>query len=173
MAKMTKAEATRLLKQAQDGLASADQAIRKIVEGEAWTLLGHPAFLSPWNAEFGGDKATMRSNSHDDLMVTRTMDPNADWEEGVTVHLTSEDLEILTLDAVNHPSHYASGSIEVIDFIEDKELGFHLGNVTKYVARAGKKDPAKEIEDCLKARWYLDRHIENLRSSRAVSSEAV
>lgn len=63
-------------------------------------------------------------------------------------------------DAVNHPSHYASGQIEVIDFIEDKGLSFHLGNVVKYIARAGKKDPTKTVEDLKKAVWYLTREIQ-------------
>ena len=62
-------------------------------------------------------------------------------------------------DPVNHPSHYTDGRIEVIDFIEDKQLGFHLGNTVKYVARAGKKDPSKAVQDLEKARWYLDREI--------------
>ena len=65
-------------------------------------------------------------------------------------------------NAVSHPAHYTDGKIEVIDFIEDKKLGYHLGNVVKYVARAGKKDPNKLIEDLQKARWYLDRHINKL-----------
>ena len=65
-------------------------------------------------------------------------------------------------DPVNHPSHYTDGKIEVIDFIEDKKLGFCLGNAVKYIARAGKKDPAKEIEDLQKARWYIDRQIRKL-----------
>lgn len=43
------------------------------------------------------------------------------------------------MDNVNHPSHYTDGNIEVIDYIEDKQLGFHLGNVVKYISRAGKK----------------------------------
>ena len=60
-----------------------------------------------------------------------------------------------TADPVNRPSHYTSGKIEVIDFIEDQQLGYHLGNVVKYVARAGKKDPAKEVQDLEKARWHL------------------
>lgn len=63
---------------------------------------------------------------------------------------------------VNHPSHYCDGKIEVIDFIEDKKLGYHLGNVIKYVSRAGKKDAGRTIEDLKKARWYLDRYIEKL-----------
>lgn len=62
-------------------------------------------------------------------------------------------------DAVNHPSHYTDGRIEVIDYIEDKKLGFHLGNAVKYISRAGKKDPSKEIEDLEKAVWYINRYI--------------
>lgn len=61
---------------------------------------------------------------------------------------------------VEHPSHYTDGKIEVIDFIEDKKLGFHLGNAVKYIARAGKKDPSKYIEDLEKAIWYIRRQIE-------------
>lgn len=65
-------------------------------------------------------------------------------------------------DIVNRPAHYTDGKIEVIDFIEDKKLGFHLGNAMKYIARAGKKDPAKTIEDLQKAQWYIQRHIDKL-----------
>ena len=64
-------------------------------------------------------------------------------------------------DTVNHPSYY-QGKIEVIDFIEDKGLGFNLGNCIKYISRAGKKNPDKRIEDLKKARWYLDREIRNM-----------
>ena len=66
-------------------------------------------------------------------------------------------------DPVNHPSHYTDGKIEVIDFIEDKDLGFCLGNAVKYIARAGKKDPAKKVEDLRKAIWYIDRRIKELK----------
>lgn len=62
-------------------------------------------------------------------------------------------------DPVNHPSHYTDGNIEVIDFIEDKQLGYHLGNAVKYISRAGKKDPSKEVEDLRKAMWYIERFI--------------
>ena len=63
-------------------------------------------------------------------------------------------------DIINSPSHYTDGGIETIDFIEAKGLNYHLGNVVKYVSRAGKKDPAKKLEDLKKARWYLEREIE-------------
>ena len=65
-------------------------------------------------------------------------------------------------DNVNHPSHYTSGKIEVIDFIEDKELGFHLGNAVKYISRAGRKNPDKIVEDLQKAVWYINRQIQRL-----------
>ena len=65
-------------------------------------------------------------------------------------------------DSVNHPSHYTSGKIEVIDFIEDKELGFHLGNAVKYISRAGRKNPDKIVEDLQKAVWYINREIQIL-----------
>lgn len=66
-------------------------------------------------------------------------------------------------DPVNHPAHYTTGKIECIDFIEDKQLGFHLGNAVKYIVRAGKKDPSKTIEDLEKAAWYLNREITRLK----------
>ena len=52
-------------------------------------------------------------------------------------------------DAVNHPSHYTRGKIEVIDFIEDQQLPYHLGNVIKYIARAGYK--GDKLEDLKKS----------------------
>lgn len=51
-------------------------------------------------------------------------------------------------DNVNHPSHYTDGKIEVIDFIEQKNLNFHRGNAVKYIARAGKKDPGRKLRTC-------------------------
>ena len=69
-------------------------------------------------------------------------------------------------DNVNHPTHYNAGKIEVIEAIEDWGLNFHKGNAVKYTARAGKKDPAKEIEDLEKAIWYLRREVECLKSKQ-------
>ena len=70
-------------------------------------------------------------------------------------------------DVVNRPKHYTDGKIEVIEFIEDKKLGFCLGNAVKYIARAGKKDPTKEVEDLKKARWYIERRIKEIEESIA------
>jgi hypothetical protein len=61
------------------------------------------------------------------------------------------------VDPVNHPPHYKTGGVETIDFIEAKDLNYRLGNVVKYVSRAGKKgDPIQDLE---KAAWYLQREI--------------
>lgn len=64
-------------------------------------------------------------------------------------------------DMVNHPAHYKAGGMETIDFIEAKQLGYHLGNAVKYISRAGIKshDP---LEDLKKAQWYINRYIDQL-----------
>lgn len=65
-------------------------------------------------------------------------------------------------DAVNHPSYY-QGKIEVIDFIEDKHLGFNLGNCVKYISRCHLKHKDNPVEDLKKARWYLNREISRIK----------
>lgn len=65
--------------------------------------------------------------------------------------------------AIN-PVYYKTGKIEVIDFIEDKELNYHRGNAIKYIVRAGKKCKDKEIEDLKKAIWYIEREIRRLEN---------
>ena len=64
---------------------------------------------------------------------------------------------------VDHPDHYggSDNDYEAINVIEAWDLNFHLGNVIKYVCRAGKKTGC-QIEDLKKASWYLERHIEGL-----------
>ena len=64
-------------------------------------------------------------------------------------------------DPVNSPAHYIAGGIETIDFIEAKKLGYNLGNVVKYIARADYK--GNKLEDLRKAQWYLTRAIESLK----------
>jgi len=68
-------------------------------------------------------------------------------------------------DPVDHPQHYggADNPYEAIKVIEAWELGFLLGNTVKYISRAGKKAPDKEIEDLEKAAWYLQRRIDVLK----------
>jgi len=63
----------------------------------------------------------------------------------------------MNADPINHPAHYTFSAVEPIDVIEAWQLGFHLGNAVKYIARAERKGAC--LEDLKKARWYLDREI--------------
>ena len=69
---------------------------------------------------------------------------------------------------VNHPNHYGGKEnlYEVVKVCEawDLDKDAYLFNVVKYVARAGKKDTDKELQDLKKALWYLNRKIENLET---------
>ena len=65
-------------------------------------------------------------------------------------------------EMVNHPNHYGGegNPYEVIKVIEATDMDFHLGNAYKYIARAGKKETDKEIQDLKKAIWYIERKIQ-------------
>tara|TARA_B100000902_G_scaffold393022_1_gene446498 strand:+ start:1806 stop:2093 length:288 start_codon:yes stop_codon:yes gene_type:complete len=62
------------------------------------------------------------------------------------------------------PTYYRRGSIQVWDFVRDQELNFHLGNVVKYVCRAGHK--FDDIDDLEKAIHYLQNEVEFRTSKR-------
>jgi hypothetical protein len=65
-------------------------------------------------------------------------------------------------ETVDHPDHYNKG-IEVIDFIDSWDMDFNTGNAIKYLSRHKYKD--KPLEDLQKAKWYIDRLIDNLEKS--------
>lgn len=69
-------------------------------------------------------------------------------------------------EQVNHPKHYggADNPYEAINVVEAWGLGFCLGNTVKYISRAGKKETDKTVQDLEKAKWYLEREIEKLKS---------
>jgi hypothetical protein len=75
----------------------------------------------------------------------------------------------LNVDPINHPAHYTAGGIEAIDVIEAWALGFHAGNVVKYIARCGSKPGADELEDLRKAKWYLDRLVQKIELAKSVA----
>ena len=64
------------------------------------------------------------------------------------------------------PDHYKRGAIEPWDFIASQKLDFFLGNVVKYVTRAGHKQYEEEIDDLLKAKVYLDKKIALISGTR-------
>jgi len=90
----------------------------------------------------------------------------AAMEEEATTIPESEtlgfDFKGLEDDPVNNPSHYQGGNIEVIEVIDEfvpDAYSYYMGNVVKYVLRHAKKNnPQQDLE---KARWYLDKMIED------------
>ena len=77
-----------------------------------------------------------------------------------------ETLDAVVDDPVNHPGHYTSSKIEVIEYILDHGFDYLLGNVVKYISRAGLKSKDTEIQDLEKAQWYLNRKIEELKAKQ-------
>lgn len=61
-----------------------------------------------------------------------------------------------------NPQYYKGSAMA--DYVSDFELNFDLGNVIKYVSRAGKKYGEKAVEDLEKAQWYLNHAISRFRS---------
>jgi hypothetical protein len=95
----------------------------------------------------------------------RDHQPVRAYEQWAAANLPVEEQPLP--DPVNHPTHYAQGwsrGAEVIDITEN--LNFNRGNAVKYLARAGAKDPARELEDLRKAAWYVAREIARLESQR-------
>ena len=64
------------------------------------------------------------------------------------------------------PGHYKRGGIQVWDFIADQKLDYFLGNVVKYVCRAGHKQYEEELDDLLKAKAYIPKRISLTSASR-------
>lgn len=63
-------------------------------------------------------------------------------------------------DNIKEPSHYVGAAIEPIQFTQSQGFNFCLGNVVKYITRAGKKEGCSALEDLKKARQYLDLEIQ-------------
>lgn len=62
------------------------------------------------------------------------------------------------------PKHY-KGKIQPIDLINAQNLNFNLGNVVKYVCRAGKKDGENILSDLEKAKNYINYEIERVKNN--------
>tara|TARA_R100000353_G_scaffold163022_1_gene123423 strand:- start:272 stop:511 length:240 start_codon:yes stop_codon:yes gene_type:complete len=68
-------------------------------------------------------------------------------------------------DKVNHPRHYnvnwkGEQAIETFDYIRSWKMDYPESNIIKYVTRHPYK--GKSLEDLKKARWYLDRLIQEV-----------
>ena len=65
------------------------------------------------------------------------------------------------LQSSSTPTHY-QGTIQPIDLINAQNLNFNLGNVVKYVCRAGKKEGENILSDLEKAKNYINYEIERV-----------
>lgn len=73
-------------------------------------------------------------------------------------------------DQVNHPAHYtAYEGLEVIQLTE--QMNFNRGNAVKYIARAGLKSFATEVQDLKKALWYIQREIDRMEAKLRTAKE--
>lgn len=61
------------------------------------------------------------------------------------------------------PSYYKHDGVEVIELIDAYGLNFNLGNVVKYVTRAGHKNGEDILTALKKAEWYLSHEIERIK----------
>lgn len=92
-----------------------------------------------------------------------------EFKDGYKVHTNSDHLKLFG-DPVNSPDHYTAGGIESIDYIQAKLTpeafqGFCLGNVLKYVGRAGKKGDAR-TQDLEKAQVYLGWALDSINERK-------
>ena len=72
---------------------------------------------------------------------------------------------------IEHPSYYEANGYEAIDYIEAHGLNFNLGNVIKYITRAGRKSEDADT-DLMKAEWYLKREINRRQKNTEVTNHA-
>jgi hypothetical protein len=73
-----------------------------------------------------------------------------------------------TPDPVNHPPHYTSHPSGVECITVTRHMSFNLGNVVKYLWRAGLKDQAPTLQDLKKAAWYLNDEIKRMEAKPPV-----
>ena len=139
--------------------------------GEAFSLLGEGVgwkgkkYIKGWIEAFvAADHAVLDAFDQKE----REQKCMNEVESGKTmVDEKAQDYENTRMnDPVNHPAHYTSGKIEVIDFLEDQKFPFHLANAVKYISRAGKKDPEKTVQDLEKSIWYINRYIGLLQKAQ-------
>lgn len=84
-----------------------------------------------------------------------TCDRNGNYINDAPTYAQEQLADVERREAVDNPDYYKRGGIDVIDAIEAWELGFNLGNVVKYIARAGRKTK-DGLQDLQKGRMVLE-----------------
>lgn len=110
-------------------------------------------------------KATVHvATEEDKVKQYGKIEPKPVVDESPTIgeSVTEDKPTKMLNDAVHHPSHYTLPglTIESVDVIRavltpEEFKGWCKGNALKYSLRAGRKDPAKEVQDLAKAGVFL------------------
>ena len=85
----------------------------------------------------------------------------------ITLSLTVNEAKTEAICIMNNnktPTHY-QGTTQPIDLINAQNLNFNLGNVVKYVCRAGKKQGENVLSDLEKAKNYINYEIERVKNN--------
>ena len=125
-----------------------------------------------WSSYFErfGEVVELNEGRADEPRVMFEDDEEGPWDawgeyavELVRAANVAEGATKVATDAIN-PAHYQgfSNGAQVVDITE--HLSFSAGNAIKYLARAGKKDPAKHVEDLEKAAWFVQREIQRVKA---------
>lgn len=176
-------DATRLVQSLREGLASANREIDRLrteMHVQKNELTGARASNDELRADNGRKASAIGSlmqqleaaNQRLSVANTALLESEQDRVRlARAVPLAQNTHDALAVakavpgEMVNHPAHYNTGSIEVIDAIEDWGLGFNAGNAVKYIARHQHK--GKPLEDLQKAAWYIDRAIQQMEKKGA------
>lgn len=103
---------------------------------------------------------------HEQFMKAKAAELNPKWIDNAE----QAGKEVYgNVDMVNSPPHYNQTGIECIDAISaatgDGYKYYLQGNIMKYLWRFDYKN--KPVEDLEKARWYLDRLIEEVMADES------
>ena len=71
-------------------------------------------------------------------------------------HVDLQKISEKVCDNVNHPSHYNSNEIDIIDFIEDKGLDYCLGKAVIHISTG------QSVKNLQKSIWYINKKIQSL-----------
>jgi len=124
-------------------------------------LAGHDFGFGDVKEENNMNEDTKKLLAGNDIYVGENVNVDSKKQKPCKTKKGCKRCEPPPAEKVNNPTHYNAGRIEVIDAIEDWNLGFNDGNAIKYIARHQHKGDS--IQDIEKAIWYLQRHLNNLK----------
>lgn len=101
----------------------------------------------------GPDGRSLKVEAVDNSKKANDYNGLAEWIRNNPINVAGASAED---DEISHPAHYTRG-IETYDYIRSWHMNYAEGNIIKYVSRWRFKGGVTSLK---KARWYLDRLIE-------------